>query len=184
MRTKSVILLMAMLIGLLSANAQSNNPFVGVWNPVDKVWHVKAMKISEVGNGKLLVQLKTDEGIKSQEIKAPASSDEIIILKIADEEEGPNGVRYGEWRIGSWNGERGHILQYHGDGTYGTNGPATEIYSDNTANVCYCYWGYKIWLKDGNLKLEHKCWTEYYSSSQKSFMQSSGWTYSGTYTNW
>lgn len=176
MKMKNVILLMAMMIGLLSANAQSNNPFVGVWNPVDKVGCVKAMKISEVGNGKLFVQLKTDEGIKSQEIEAPASSDETIMLKFNDETE------YGKWGIGYRSGSNDWIIGY--DGSEGA-GPATKIYSRyGTANVCYNYWGYKICLKDGNIKLEYELWSEYYGSGQELFMQSSGWFYGGTFTNW
>ena len=96
-----------------------------------------------------------------------------------------DSVEYGEWKIGNWNGERDHILVYHGDGTYGTNGQASAISSRTaTANVYRGYWGYKICLDEECVKLYSRHWSTYSNGYGEVFSQASRWLECGEYTNW
>lgn len=163
MKMKNVILLMAMMIGLLSANAQSNNPFVGVWQGVSKdcAWGDYSIKISEKERGDYIVQVK-GPGVYSTYKGNVFSQNEMSVV-YNDETE------YGKWKIGRHNGEYGQVLHYD-DGYYGWIGPAEDILYNEEANRMEGYTEYIFVIgNEGELNMWINCYSKYYSGQRLLF---------------
>ena len=155
MKMKNVILLMAMMIGLLSANAQSNNPFVGVWQGVGP-HNMCSIKVTKTDND-YIVQIITAEGYKKYK-GSMFSQNEMSVIE-HDETE------YGKWKIGSYDGETGHVIRCDG-GYYSNYGKATNILYNEEANRMECYLGYILVYKEGVVNMYVNGYSKYYSGSQ------------------
>lgn len=181
LRIKLYLIISISILGYYNMDAQGieKEKFVGVWTPSDKGW-IGNIKIS-VKEGKLFVQMKTDEGLK-QITNATVNGNEIT-WSFVDE------ANYGNWYLGMWTwastGEREEcILVDHGDGTQGTNGAPTKVYRRSRANREVSYWGFKGVINNDNLELSSKCWGEYYANKDLLFEQSSNYTPYSIFTNW
>lgn len=170
-----------LMLGYSDLNAQVSDAdkFVGVWSPSNKGW-IGNIKIS-VREGKLYVQMKTDEGLK-QITNVSTSGDEIIWSYIDE-------TNYGKWHLGMWtwssSGKREEcILVDNGNGSYGTNGPPSKVYKRGRANREVSYWGFKGKLSDGNLEISSRHWGEYFDNRELLFEQSSNYVPYSTFTNW
>ena len=159
MKMKNVILLMVMMIGLLSANAQSNNPFVGVWQGVGP-HNMCSIKVTKTDND-YIVQIITAEGYKKYK-GSMFSQNEMSVIE-HDETE------YGKWKIGRHNGEYGHVLHYD-DGYYGWIGPAEDILYNEEANRMEGYTEYIFVIgNEGELNMWINCYSKYYSGQRLLF---------------
>lgn len=166
-------------INTIDAQETTTEKFVGVWTPSNKGW-IGNIKIS-VKEGKLFVQMKTDEGLK-QANNVMVNGNEIT-WSFVDE------TNYGKWYLGMWTWvSTGKselcILVDNGDGTHGTNGAPTRIIKRGQANREVSYWGFKGVLKDDNLELGSKHYGEYYRNEELMFEQSSNYILYSTFTNW
>ena len=159
MKMKNVILLMAMLISLLSANAQSNNPFVGVWQGVGP-HNMCSIKVTKTDND-YIVQIITAEGYKKYK-GYMFSQNEMSVIE-NDE------TKYGKWKIGRYDGETGHVIRCDGD-YYSNYGKATNIFHYETANRMEGYTEYILVLgNEGELNMRINCYSKYYSGQRLLF---------------
>lgn len=156
--------------------------FVGVWNSTKEDTYNKAIRVAEI-QGELSVQMRTSTGL--QKGKNVDVKNNTLYWRIDEDTE------YGKWWIGSWNGEREHILVGKGY-SHGTNGPVTgyyegyhrDRYSNNIANREYNYTEYKAELDSDGIKVYRKCVSDYYKGTTPMFYQSSSWFFAGEYINW
>lgn len=163
----------------ICAQETETEQFIGVWTPSKKGW-IGNIKIS-TKEGKLFVQMKTDEGLK--QITNVTTNGNEITWSYVDE------TNYGKWYLGMWTwastGEREEcILVDHGNGTHGTNGAPTKVYRRSRANREVTYWGFKGVIKDENLELSSRHWGEYFGNGELLFEQSSNYIPYSTFTNW
>ena len=174
MRTKLTILLIAVLLSSLTLKAQETS-FEGIWNAVKKTSVIKAIKIQDIGDNRLLVMFKTNDGIEQKEVEKPTGNS--LIVTLVDE------VVYGKWRVGYRNGSYNYIIGMDGSESAGE---ATAVYIPNTyATINYEYISYQMALKNGNIELYYKFHGDYTNEyNDVLFMQSSRWSEYGTYTNW
>ena len=102
-------------MSFVSASAQD---FEGVWYPSSDEGMIGNIKIKKENN-EYVVQYKTTAGLKTSNGKVVNGA---LYFDFLSEK------NYGQFWLGEWNGERDCILVGHGNGHYGTNGAASEIY--------------------------------------------------------
>lgn len=176
-----VMLLVLYISGTLPTFSQTEveKQFISVWTPTKNPSAWGKIKIS-YNNGGLLFELKSDEGLKK--ITDVRIENGVLYATIEEASE------YGYWKIGSWNYERNHILVSHSGSSfynYGTNGPATNIYSRGVATKEREFIEFKCVLNNGDLELYHRYFSEYVNNDGTVlFTQSSNSHAVDVYTNW
>ena len=183
MKTLSrITALIIAVLGFVSASAQD---FEGVWYPSSDEGMIGNIKIKKE-NGEYVVQYKTTAGLKTSNGKVVNGA---LYFDFLSEK------NYGQFWLGEWNGERDCILVGHGNGHYGTNGAASEIY-DHSYNSCrkcatveYVYWEFKLVPEGDNLTLFNTVAIYYgvntYSDGMRIvFKQGGNFVECKTYTNW
>lgn len=177
-----ITVLIIVAFGFVSSNAQD---FEGVWYPSSDEGMIGNIKIKKE-NGEYVVQYKTTAGLKTSNGKVVNGA---LYFDFLSEK------NYGQFWLGEWNGERDCILVGHGNGHYGTNGAASEIY-DHSYNSCrkcatveYIYWEFKLVPEGDNLTLFNTVAIYYgvntYSDGMRIvFKQGGNFVECKTYTNW
>lgn len=171
------VLTFFILISYLNISAQN---FEGVWSPSSESL-TGNIKIQDK-DGKYYVQVKTNDGIKAGYGNVYNG---ILYLECTI------GTNYGQWWIGRWNREDGHILVGHSNGySHGTNGPASNIYDKSYNSRSHCatkeieYIGFKLVPEGENMLLYRCIGSNYFIGDRVVFSQSSNWIYVTAYTNW
>lgn len=146
---KALSRITALIIAVLSFVGSNAQDFEGVWYPSSDEGMIGNIKIKKE-NGEYVVQYKTTAGLKTSNGKVVNGA---LYFDFLSEK------NYGQFWLGEWNGERDCILVGHGNGHYGTNGAASEIY-DHSYNSCrkcatveYIYWEFKLVPEGDNLTL-------------------------------
>lgn len=179
---KFILFIIALIPTLLFA--QSNDPFVGNWEP-DKSGNITSVKIKLSENGVYKVKL-TDSNGKSMITQAEISGGSLI----ADFEEETN---YGAYWVDPASKK---ILASEGNGraeSYGevtgwSNGNANYSETNsryNSANIEENHFCISLTPASGDLKLEIKLYATYYKGPTPMFYQSSNWVSHGiTLSKW
>ena len=115
---KALSRITALIIAVLSFVGSNAQDFEGVWYPSSDEGMIGNIKIKKE-NGEYVVQYKTTAGLKTSNGKVVNGA---LYFDFLSEK------NYGQFWLGEWNGERDCILVGHGNGHYGTNGAASEIY--------------------------------------------------------
>lgn len=182
---RRIIILFLTFIPLFIFGQQNSNyyeKFLGIWkkNDTDSKWIYRDMKITK-DNGKIYVQMKTDEGLK----KTEAYINNGILSWYYT-----LNVNYGKWKLGGWwQGKycKDLIIVCHSNGSYGSNGDCSgryQNYNNNTANKEIEYIGFKAYFEDGNLKVYNLLGSDYCNGDIALFYQTSNWVLFDIYTNW
>ncbi len=180
---KKIFLLSFLLLGFADSIKSQNDlqKFVGTWEITENANDFKKIKISNV-DGSLQIQMKTNGGIK--QAKAKVENNKSISWSYVDKE------NYGEWWIGYWNGEADNILVGHGNGSYGTNGKASNITSrSGKANKEVEIVEFIAELDNDILILKCRYSGNYYGNQYNQsygvlFSQHSNFFHYADYTNW
>ncbi len=94
-------------------------------------------------------------------------------------------IEYGRWYIGTWIYEIDYILVDLGDGSYGSAGKATRIYSQGTATRYVWKFYLEATIVDGDLHLKYRSMGYYCDYNRVLFTQGDNSLRSyGVYTNW
>lgn len=164
--------------------AQSNDPFIGDWEP-DKSSSITFVKIKLSEDGVYKVKL-TDINGKNMITKAKMSDGSLI----ADFEEETN---YGDYWVDP---ESKKIMVAKGNGRAGSHGEATGWSNGNTnysktnsrynsANIEEEHFCIRLTPDNGDLKLEIKLYSVYRKGPYPMFYQSSNWVSHGiTLSKW
>lgn len=164
--------------------AQSNDPFIGDWEP-NKSSSIASVKIKLSEDGVYKVKL-TDCNGKDMITKAKMSDGSLI----ADFEEETN---YGDYWVDPASQK---IMVAKGNGRAGSYGEATGWSNGNTnysktnsrynsANIEENHFCIRLTPANGNLKLEIKLYSVYCKGPDPMFYQSSNWVSHGvTLSNW
>ena len=149
--------------------AQDASSFEGTYYSANEKLIIKAIKIADAGDGKLLVQFKTSKGIEKYQVDIPDNNTFTITIR--------EDASFGHWKI-----RNGNIITASGGG----NGEVTTIYHGNaTATREIEYISYRLTLIDGNIRMEYRFFSDYLDNNNRLlFDQSSNWGVAGEYTSW
>ena len=168
---KKYLIIIVLFITLANNHviAQDASSFEGTYYSTNEKLIIKAIKITDTGDGKLLVQFKTSKGIEKHEVDVPGSN--TFTVTVLEEES------FGKYKI-----MNGKIITASG----GSHGEATEIYHRNSVATREMeYISYRFTLIDGNIRMEYRFFSNYLDSyNQVLFNQSSNWGVAGEYTSW
>jgi hypothetical protein len=149
--------------------AQDASSFEGTYYSANEKLIIKAIKITDTGDGELLVQFKTSKGIEKHKVNIPKNN--TFTVTVLEEES------FGRYKI-----MNGKIITASG----GSHGEATEIYYENSVATREMeYISYRLTLIDGNIRMEYRFFSNYLDNNNRLlFDQSSNWGVAGEYTSW
>ena len=148
--------------------AQDTSSFEGTYYSTNEKLFIKAIKITDTGDGELLVQFKTNKGV--EKYKADIPNDNTFTITARE------NTSFGHWKI-----RNGKIITASG----GSLGEVTTIYYGNaTATQEIEYRSYRLTLIDGNIRMEYRFFSNYLDNNRLLFDQSSNWVVAGEYTSW